>query len=316
MNRKRLAASLSTRVARDPLLQLLRECALDSGAEVYLGGGPVRDAALQRPCKDADLTVVRRGAPLVRELKRRLGTRGFRFRKRGITTWRFATSSGEVDVVDAVRRGLEHDLHRRELTINAMAYDLVGRRLVDPLSGLKDLRAKRLRAPGGDTFREDPARCLRAGLNRLNPMCDLAAGHHRTDVWRHTVKTIEMSATRHRLPSFRAVRDRGELPLLRWTLLLHDIAKPVTFAVDRSGKPTFHGHEERGAKLADAVLRRLRFDARTRRRITQLMRFHLRPGHLADAGAPLRGMRRLAREAGDDLDLLCLHAACDAQGSG
>jgi poly(A) polymerase len=68
--------------------------------------------------------------------------------------------------------------------------------------------------------------------------------------------------------------------------------------------------------MADAVLKRLRFESRTRRRITQLVRWHLRPGHLADAGAPARGMRRLARDAGDDLPLLCLHAACDAQGSG
>lgn len=379
MNRERLVTSLRTRVAREPLLQLLRECAVDSAAEVYLVGGPVRDAALRRRCKDADLTVVRRAAALVREIQRRLGTRGFRFRKRGVTTWRFVTTFGDVDVVDAVRRGLEDDLRRRELTINAMAYDLVGRRVLDPLGGLKDLRAKRLRAPRADTFRTDPARCLRTArflaelpgfrierttrqrlareaqrlrrvaservreelnkllggtrphdglaaihdwglldplLPELSPLLDFAAGRDRPDVWWHTVMTIEMSATRPRLPSFGSVRDRGELSLLRWTLLLHDIAKPATFAIDASGKPIFHGHEERGAKTADALLRRLRFDSRTRRRITQLIRWHLRPGHLADAGAPARGMRRLARDAGDDLPLLCLHAACDAQGSG
>jgi len=379
MNHARLATSLRTRVAREPLLQLLRDCAIDTGAALYLVGGPVRDAALRRRCKDADLTVVGRSAALIPELSHRLGTRGFRFLKRGVTTWRFATQSGDIDLVDAVRCGLEHDLRRRELTINAMAYDLTGRRVVDPLGGLKDLRAKRLRAPGPDTFREDPARCLRAArflselpgfrierhtrqwliteaprlrrvavervreelnkllrgirphdglaavhawglldplLPELSPLHDCAAGRDRPDVWRHTVKTIEMSATRPRLPSFGTVKDRGELGLLRWTLLLHDIAKPATLAIEPSGKPTFHGHEERGAKMADAVLKRLRFESRTRRRITQLVRWHLRPGHLADAGAPARGMRRLARDAGDDLPLLCLHAACDAQGSG
>jgi len=378
MNRERLAAILNGRVARDPLLRRLRDCAVESASALYLVGGPVRDAALGRPSKDADLTVVRRGAALLQAIKRRFGTGGFRFRKRGITTWRFATACGEVDIVDAVRRGLDGDLRRRELTINAMAYDLTGRRVVDPLGGLKDLRTKCLRAPGADTFREDPARCLRAArflaelpgfslehetrrrlieqaprlrrvaverireeltkllgspqphdglsavdawglldplLPELSPLQDCAAGRRRPDVWRHTVKTIEMSATRSRMPSFATVRDRGELPLLRWTLLLHDIAKPATFALE-ADKPTFHGHEELGAKMADALLRRLRFDAGTRHRITQLIRFHLRPGHLADAGAPPRGLRRLARDAGDDLPLLCLHAACDARGSG
>ena len=57
MSHDRLVTSLSTRVARDPLLQLLRACAIDTGAELYLVGGPVRDAALGQRCRDADLTV-------------------------------------------------------------------------------------------------------------------------------------------------------------------------------------------------------------------------------------------------------------------
>jgi len=379
MKRATLEARLSVRVARDPLLQVLRGCALEAQAAVYLVGGPVRDAALGRRSRDIDLTVASRSTNLIRAIRQRLGTKGFRFRKRGVTTWRFATPSGDLDLVDAVRRGLEQDLRRRELTINAMAYDLVEGRVIDPLGGLKDLRAGRLRAPAVDAFRDDPARCLRAArflaelpdfritretrrllieqaprlrrvaverireeltkllaspmphvglalihrwglleplLPELLPLHDCAAGHGRPDVWQHTLKTIEMSATRPRLPCFTTVRGRGELALLRWTLLLHDIAKPATYAVDPSGKPTFHGHEVIGAKMADRLLKRLRVDASTRRRITQLIRWHLRPGHLADAGAPSRGMRRLARDAGDDLPLLCLHAACDARGSG
>ncbi len=379
MKRERLAARLRVRVAREPMLRALKACAVAAAAEVYLVGGPVRDAALGRPHQDTDLTVVRRSAPFLREIRRRFGTRGFRFRKRGVTTWRFATDFGELDVVDAASRGLEDDLRRRESTVNAMAYDLVASRIADPLSGLRDLRAKRLRAPRADTFRADPARCLRAArflavlpgfrverrsllrlkreaskmrsvapervreeltkllggsrphdglsavhawglldptLPELTPLRGCAAGPGRPDVWEHTVKTIEISATRARLPSFAAVRDRRELALLRWTLLLHDIAKPATLARDASGKPTFHGHEELGAEMAEGLMRRLRFDVQTRRRVAQLVRLHLRPGHLADAGAPARGMRRLARDAADDLPLLCLHAACDARGSG
>ncbi len=379
MTRARLMATLARRVARDPLLRLMRDAVRASGAGAFLVGGPVRDAALGRPCRDADFTVVRRMTPLLTEIGQRLGTRGFRFRKRGVTTWRFAAATGEVDLVDAVRRGLEGDLRRRELTINALAYDLGSGRLADPLGGLRDLRARRLRAPRADAFRDDPARCLRAarflaelpgfrveretrrllmaasararrvaaervrveldkllagarphdGLTALHdwgllepllpellPTLGCAAGHGRPDVWRHTLRAIELSATRPRLPSHNVVRGRDELALLRWTLLLHDIAKPATYAVEPSGKPTFHGHEVLGAKMANRLLERLRFDTRARRRITTLIRLHLRPGHLADAGAPARGMRRLARDAGEDLPLLCLHAACDACGSG
>ena len=150
----------------------------------------------------------------------------------------------------------------------------------------------------------------------LAALSGCAAGKGRPDVWQHTVDTIELSATRPRLPSAAAVRRRAELRPLRWTLLLHDISKPETLKLDAAGKPSFHGHEILGARRAEALLRRLRTPAAERKRICRLIRWHLRPGHLADAGAPLRGMRRLVREAGDDLDLLCLHAACDAQGSG
>jgi poly(A) polymerase len=370
---------LTRRVSRDPLLKLLRDCAVTTNASLYLVGGPVRDAALGRPAADADLTVVRSRDEFLAALRERLGTRGFRFRKRGVTTWRFACDLGEVDVVDAVRRGLDGDLLRRELTINAMAYSMTERRVADPQRGLSDLRARRLRAPGERVFREDPVRCLRvarflatldgfrlerrtlawlvaessrlrrasvervreettkllatraphvgldaakrwgvldAMLPELVPLAGCAAGRDRPDVWRHTLDTIEASATRTRLPSHREVRDRGELALLRWSLLFHDIAKPATLVRDANGKPTFHGHEVLGAAMAEGVLKRLRFDATSRRRIRQLVLWHLRPGHLADAGAPARGMRRLAREAGDDLPLLCLHAGCDARGSG
>jgi hypothetical protein len=52
-----------------------------------------------------------------------------------------------------------------------------------------------------------------------------------------------------------------------------------------------------------------------RRRIRRMVLFHLRPSHLADSDAPPRGLRRLVREAGDDLPILVFHAACDARAS-
>ena len=83
--------------------------------------------------------------------------------------------------------------------------------------------------------------------------------------------------------------------------------------MDPRGRPTFHGHEVLGSRRADAVLRRLRVARAQRRRVVRLVLLHLRPGHLADAGSPQRGLRRLVRDAGTDLPLLTLHAACDAK---
>lgn len=43
------------------------------------------------------------------------------------------------------------------------------------------------------------------------------------------------------------------------SVLLHDIAKPATFAVDETGRIRFNGHDKLGAEMSDAILRRLKF---------------------------------------------------------
>lgn len=55
------------------------------------------------------------------------------------------------------------DLSRRDFTVNALAYDPFARKTIDPFSGVKHLRKKRLTAVGEptDRFREDPLRMLR-----------------------------------------------------------------------------------------------------------------------------------------------------------
>jgi poly(A) polymerase len=147
-------------------------------------------------------------------------------------------------------------------------------------------------------------------------MQSCTAGAERPDVWRHTLDALEHSARIRRLPGTAALGDAGSRLVLRWTLLLHDIAKPDTLEIGPDGRPSFHGHESLGAAKADALLIRLRQPRELRRRVRRLVLYHLRPHHLSDAGAPPRGMRRLVRECGDDLGLLLVHAACDARASG
>ncbi|MCA1964044.1 MAG: CCA tRNA nucleotidyltransferase [Prosthecobacter sp.] len=50
----------------------------------------------------------------------------------------------------------------------------------------------------------------------------------------------------------------ASLPLVL-SVLLHDIAKPATFAVDETGRIRFNGHDKLGAEMAEGILRRLRF---------------------------------------------------------
>jgi tRNA nucleotidyltransferase/poly(A) polymerase len=160
---------------------------------------------------------------------------------------------------------------------------------------------------------------LRASvLPELDDAVQCVAGRQRPDVWTHTLDAVGMGAQagRHRLPGSGYVVSEDDRRVVRWALLLHDISKPETLEVASDGRPTFHGHEVLGEERADELLRRLHRSAALRRRVTRLIRLHLRPGHLADAGAPVRGLRRLVRDADEDLALLAVHAAADARASG
>jgi len=161
LNRKRLASLLRHRASRDPLLRVVRDTAREAGVEVFLVGGYVRDAALGRKSVDLDLSAGRGSRELVRRLERSWRRRSFRFQKRRVTTWRFAVGDQRIDLVDASRRGLLPDLHRRDLTINAIAFDLVKGEVVDPLRGLRDLSSRLLRLSRPGVIRDDPVRALR-----------------------------------------------------------------------------------------------------------------------------------------------------------
>lgn len=62
--------------------------------------------------------------------------------------------------------------------------------------------------------------------------------------------------------------------ILRLTMLLHDVAKPVCKNVDKDGIYHFYGHAEAGARMAKGILRRLKFDNHTITRVCALILWH------------------------------------------
>lgn len=56
---------------------------------------------------------------------------------------------------------IEEDLFRRDLTINAIAYDLINKKLIDPFEGKKDIEKRKIKATS-ERFSEDPLRIIRA----------------------------------------------------------------------------------------------------------------------------------------------------------
>ena len=153
-----------------------------AGKELFLVGGCVRDLLMSRTPKDFDFAtnaqpsetreILQRGGMRAIPIGEAFGTIATRLGvdEIEITSYRVKESykkgSRHPEVVFGER--LEEDLSRRDLTINAMAMDRAGV-VVDPFGGEGDLRAGRLRVPGGgfektlEIFGDDPLRMLRVG---------------------------------------------------------------------------------------------------------------------------------------------------------
>lgn len=141
--------------------------------EVYIAGGVIRDALLNKPLYDWDLTTNATPEQILEIFPEgfydnKFGTVGIKNGdERPIEITTFRTESGYSDArhPDKISWGksLNEDLKRRDFTINAMALD--GHfELVDPHCGLRDLHNKTIRAVGDahERFDEDALRMLRA----------------------------------------------------------------------------------------------------------------------------------------------------------
>jgi poly(A) polymerase len=149
------------------------------GYELALVGGTIRDVFLGRYSRDREFDLATDARPeRVREITARwadtiwetgieFGTLGMR---KGDTVFEITTYRSDKYRPDKRQpevtygRSLEADLARRDFTVNAIAARLPSLELVDPFSGLRDLRAKVLRTPGSpeDSFNDDALRMLRA----------------------------------------------------------------------------------------------------------------------------------------------------------
>ena len=150
-------------------IKLLAKRIKQEGGRLYLVGGAVRDSLLGKTTHDEDYCVTGISFEKFQKMFPEAHVRGKAFAVFDIEGKEFAlarteskkgTGHKEFDIKADPKITIEEDLARRDITINAIAKDVITEEIIDPFNGQEDLKNKIIRATT-EHFQEDPLRVYR-----------------------------------------------------------------------------------------------------------------------------------------------------------
>ena len=119
--------------------------------------------------------------------------------------------------------------------------------------------------------------------------------HHMYSVGEHILHSLETINTALLREMYAGDEYTRALRILRLAMLLHDIGKPQLKTIDAYGVAHFKGHPQLGARMADEILRRLKYDNDTIRNVIRLVE-----NHEDRYPATERNLRRAINKAGEE----------------
>ena len=128
----------------------------------YIVGGSVRDRLLGRTPFDIDVAVFGDAEKFAKRLATATNGHWVEMGKREQGVYRVVVDKMILDITPVNGVTIEEDLKRRDFTINAMAYDISTKAIIDCVGGRQDLKNQSIRMVSRSVFERDPVRLIRA----------------------------------------------------------------------------------------------------------------------------------------------------------
>ncbi|MRR36803.1 CCA tRNA nucleotidyltransferase, partial [bacterium] len=208
---------LSRRVLNNRLIRDIRDLIPH---DAYLVGGCVRDMLLGKDPLDFDFVSFSPIEDMASQIADRMGSRPFWMdEKRGVMRIAIKAAGLNIDISRPKGADIWEDLLSRDITINAMAFDITRGAFLDPAAGLDDLLNGTIRLISEKNLRDDPLRALRAV--RFSVTLDFGLRGETSGMIRKNADLLrEVSPERIRLEFSRAldsIHSAKFFRLLTWT---------------------------------------------------------------------------------------------------
>ena len=164
------------------------------GKETYIVGGFIRDIFMDINSPDIDLIICDTD---VREFSKELANKiNAHFIELDLenSIYRLVLEDKVhyFDITKPIENNLEKDILRRDLTINAIIYDIKNKKIVDLANGIKDIKNREIKGISNKNFEDDPLRLLR--IYRFCAKTGFSISKNLIELTKQNAKTINKSA--------------------------------------------------------------------------------------------------------------------------